>query len=174
VKVGNIEIENVTEFEYLGSLLTWNNDCGKEIRKRIATALGAMAGFKNKRTSREISITAKLNIVRKCIFSVLLFACESWMLRKQDKHKLMAFEMKCYRRILHIRWQQKIANEEVQKRVECKHNIIQTVIERILNFFEHILQMDNTRLIKQFVFSMMHPSCLTTNWILETCCFLFT
>jgi len=138
MKVGNIEIENVTEFEYLGSLLTWNNDCGKEIRKRTAKALGAMAGFKNIWTSREISIATKLSIVRTCIFSILLYACESWTLRRQDKDKLKALEMRCYRRILHIRWQQKITNEEVWRRVKCKRNIIQTVIERKLNFFGHI------------------------------------
>ena len=47
MKVGNEDLENVTEFEYLGSLLSWDNDYGKEIKKRIAKALGAMAGFKN-------------------------------------------------------------------------------------------------------------------------------
>jgi len=155
MKVGNIEIENVTEFEYLGSLLTWNNDCGKEIRKTIAKALGAMAGFKNIWTSREISITTKLSVLRTCIFSILLYACESWTLRKQDRDKLMAFEMRCYRRILHIRWQQKITNAEVRRRVKCKRNILQTVTERKLNFFGHICRMNNTRLIKQVVFGMI-------------------
>ena len=54
MKVGNEDLENVTEFEYLGSLLSWDNDCGKEIKKRIAKALGAMAGFKNVWNSKEL------------------------------------------------------------------------------------------------------------------------
>jgi len=37
----------VKEFAYLGSLLTWNNDCTKEIKRRIAKAKGVMAGFNN-------------------------------------------------------------------------------------------------------------------------------
>ena len=45
MKVGNEDLENVTEFEYLGSLLSWDSDCGKETKKRIAKALGAMAGL---------------------------------------------------------------------------------------------------------------------------------
>ena len=40
----NEVIENVKKFVYLGSLLTWNNDCTKEIKRRIATAKGFMAG----------------------------------------------------------------------------------------------------------------------------------
>lgn len=46
MKVGNKDIENVNEFKYLGSLLPWDNDSRKEIRQRLAKALGAMAGFK--------------------------------------------------------------------------------------------------------------------------------
>ena len=155
MKVGDKEIENVTEFEYLGSLLTWNNDCGKEIKRRIAKALGAMAGFKNIWTSKEISVGTKFRILRTCIFSILLYACESWTLRKQDRDKLLAFEMRCYRRILHIRWQQKITNKEVRRRARSKRNIIQIVMERKLKFFGHVCRMNSSRLIKQVVFGMV-------------------
>jgi len=49
-----------------------------------------------------------------CVISVVLHACETWMLKKKDKNKLMAFKMRCYRRILNVRWQ-KITNEEIRK-----------------------------------------------------------
>jgi len=98
MKVGDKELENVTEFtefEYLSSLLSWDNDCGKEIRGRIAKALGAMAGFKKVWTSTEISVKTKFSILKTCIFSIILYASESWTLRKRDKDVLMAFEMRC-------------------------------------------------------------------------------
>jgi len=134
---------------------TWNNDCGREIKNRIAKSIGAMAGFKNIWNSKEISVTTKLNILRKCIFSILLYACETWTLRKQDRDKLLAFEMRCYRRILHIRWQQKVTNEVIRRRVLSQRNIIQSVMERKLKFFGHICRMNNTRQIKQVVFGMV-------------------
>ena len=77
MKVGNKDLENVTEFEYHGSLWSWDNDCGKEIKKRIAKALGAMAEFKNVWNSKEMSVETKLSISRTCIFSTLLYACGS-------------------------------------------------------------------------------------------------
>jgi len=112
--VGTSVIENVREFVYLGSLLTWDNDCSKEITRRIAKAIGAMAQFKNIWRSKQISIQTKLHIVRTCVFSTLMYACETWTLRKSDKNRLLAAEMKCYRHILKIRWQQKITNDEVR------------------------------------------------------------
>ena len=45
IKVQDEVTENVKEFVYLGSLLTWNNDCTKEIKIRIAKAKGVMAGL---------------------------------------------------------------------------------------------------------------------------------
>jgi len=84
MKVGDKELENVTEFEYLGSLISWDNDCGKEIRGRIAKALGAMAGFKKVWTSKEIRAKIiKFSFLWACVFSILLYASESWTLRRQ-------------------------------------------------------------------------------------------
>jgi len=68
---------------------------------------------------------------------------ESWTQKKRDRDKLMAFELKCYRRILHIRWQQMITNEEVRRR---------------MNLFGHKCRMNNSRLIKQVVFGMVDGS----------------
>ena len=155
LEIGGRSIENVTEFVYLGSLLTWDNDCNKEIRRRIARATGAMAGFKTIWNSRHISTATKISIIRTCVMSVLLYACETWTLRKKDKDLLLAFEMKCYRRMLHIRWQQRITNVEVRRRVGNSRNIIQLIMKRKLSLFGHICRMGDDRLVKSVVFGMM-------------------
>lgn len=155
LEIGGRSIENVTEFVYLGSLLTWDNDCNKEIRRRIARATGAMAGFKKIWNSKQISTETKISIIRTCVLSVLLYACETWTMRKKDKELLLAFEMKCYRRILHIRWQQRITNVEVRRRVGNSRNIIQLIMERKLSLFGHICRMGDDRLVKWVVFGMM-------------------
>jgi hypothetical protein len=99
--INNTRIKNVTEFVYLGSLLNWDNDCSKEIKRRIARATG-VAGLEKMWTSMHISTRTKLSIIKSCVMSVLLYACETWTLKKRDIDSLMAFEMKYYRRILHI------------------------------------------------------------------------
>ena len=95
-------MESVTEFEYLGSLITWDNDGTTEIKRRIRKATGVMAGFRNIWNSKNINLATKLEILKTCVFRVLLYACETWTLKKKDKDILVAFEMRCYRRILHI------------------------------------------------------------------------
>jgi len=138
--INSTRIENVTEFVYLGSLLTWDNDCSKEIKRRIARATGAMAGFKKVWNSMYIRVRTKLSIIRSCVISVLLYTCETWTLRKRDIGSLMAFEMKCYRRILHIHWQQKITNVEIRQWLNIKKNVMQLIMERKLKIIWAYLQ----------------------------------
>ena len=153
--IGNRKIENVTEFVYLGSLFTWDNDCNKEIKRRIARASGAMAGFKTIWNSKHISTETKITIIRTCVLSVLLYACETWTLRKKDKDSLLAFEMKCYRRILHIRWQQRITNEAIRLQLGITKNVVDLIMERKLSLFGHICRMEDQRLVKAVMFGTM-------------------
>ena len=47
IKVGDQKVENVKEFVYLGSLLTWDNDCAREVKEKVAKAKGVMLWFNN-------------------------------------------------------------------------------------------------------------------------------
>jgi len=59
IKIDNRKLENVEKFVYLGSVLTWDNDCTKYVRARIAKAKSIMAGFNNIWSSKQISYKTK-------------------------------------------------------------------------------------------------------------------
>jgi len=73
----------------------------------------------------------------------------------QKSYTNWAFEMKCLRRILNIRWQQRIKNKEIMKRISISDNIVQRMMEWKLNFSGHICWMLYDRLIKRVVFRIM-------------------
>src|SRR6218665_2970028 len=100
-----------------------------------------MSDFKNIWKSKSITgsmLQTKRGIVVTCVISVVLHACKTWKLKKKRENKLMAFEMRCYRRILNVRWQHKITTKEIRERMGSKRNIIQRNKERKLNLFGHI------------------------------------
>src|SRR6218665_4230158 len=63
--------------------------------------------------------------------------------------------MRCYRRFLNVRWQQKITNEEIRKEMGSKRNILQRINERKVNLFGHICRMEDSRLVEEVVFWKM-------------------
>ena len=91
--------------------------------------------------SKKPRIDNKLKILKTCVFSALLHASETWTLKETDKKKLLAFEMKCYRRVLRIKWRYVIRMEDIRKRK--------------LGLFDHICRMDDNRLVIHVVFSRM-------------------
>jgi len=87
--------------------------------------------------------------------SVLMYASETWTLMKRDTNRLRAFETKCLRSLLNVKWQQKVKNTDIMKRTGTSINIVERIIERKLNFFGHICRTQGDRLLKQAVFGIL-------------------
>ena len=153
IRVGRKNVENVDKFEYLGSLITWDNNCSEEIRRRIGKAAGTMASLRHVWNGKKLTIQNKIRILTTCVFSVLLYASETWTLKETDKKKLLAFEMKCYRRILRICWKDMMKNEDIRKTIAREETIIDTIKKRKLRLFGHICRMNDNRLIKHTIFA---------------------
>jgi len=101
--------------------------------------------------SKNITDELKLKVLRTCVFSVALHACETWTLEKIDRNRLRAFEMYCYRRMLRISWTAKERNENIRRKLRINENIIQTIAKRKLGVFGHIQRMDSSRKLKVVV-----------------------
>ena len=98
VKLGEQDIEDVTEFTYLGAKVTKDGNTEAEIKTRINKARGAFAALKNIWKTKKISKKTKIRIFK----SVVLYAAESLKVTKGICHMLEIFQNKCLRRILHI------------------------------------------------------------------------
>ena len=116
VKLGEQDIEDVTEFTYLGAKVTKDGNTEAEIKTSINKARGAFAALKNISKMKMISKKTKIRIFKSNVLSVLLYAAESWKVTKGICHMLEVFQNKCLRRILHIFWPNNITNAELHDR----------------------------------------------------------
>jgi len=88
LKVDGQDVENVTEFVYLGSLMTYNGSCSKDVRLRITKGKAVVNAMGTIWKSKNISDELKLKVLRTCVFSVALHACETWTLKKINEKNL--------------------------------------------------------------------------------------
>ena len=93
------DIERFTEFKYLGSTLSSNNDMKKEILTRITAGNRCFYSLLDIFKKRELSRTTKLRIYNSVIRPVTTYGCESWTLTKNLRQKLLVFENNILRRI---------------------------------------------------------------------------
>ena len=85
-----------------------------------------------------------------------VYASKTWTLKATDKRKLLAFDMRCYRRILKIRWKHMIENQDIRKRISKEKTTIDVIKKRKLRPFGHICRTHENRLVKHIVFGKIH------------------
>ena len=138
IVIGNKPVGEVSQFKYLGSIITQEGNCSMEIKSRIAQ--GKVAFERERRTLiGKLRMELKKRFVKSFIWSVALYGSETWTIKAADKKHLEAFEMWIWRRMLKISWRDHKTNEEVLRMVEEERTLI-TTIRRQKTWIGHILR----------------------------------
>ena len=78
-------METVTDFIFLGSKITADNDFGHEIKRRLLIGRKAMANLSSILKSRNITLPTKVCQVKATVFPVVMYGCESWSIKKAER-----------------------------------------------------------------------------------------
>ena len=89
--VENVEI--VQDFVFLGTKVEDTGSCKGDILRRLALGRAAMTGLNKIWKDKDITITAKCRIVNALVFTVVLYGCESWTIRKAERRRIDSFEL---------------------------------------------------------------------------------
>ena len=131
-------VDQIQQFNFLGSLITQEGGCQTEIRRRLAMARSAMTQLSKIWTDRGITISTKVRLVKALIFPISTYGCESWTLTTASCNKINAFEMWCWRRMLRITWVMKRTNVSVLQEVGVKTRLLGHINSQTLSYFGHI------------------------------------
>ena len=131
-------IEEVIDFDYLGSLITQSGDGIKEIRRRLGMASRKLGSLKKVWKGNDDK--TKLKFLRSLIFPIATYGSETWSISKEAEKKINAFEFKCYRKILRIPWTAKRTNASILNHFGNipEHWLQNTIVRQKMKFFGHI------------------------------------
>ena len=99
IELDEFLLEEVDQFRYLGSIVSWDNDISREISARISAASRASWGVNDIIKSKIISRRTKLQVYVTTIRPIATYACETWALSKELERRLCVFENGILRRI---------------------------------------------------------------------------
>ena len=103
-EIDGITMETVTDFIYWGSKVTADGDCSHEIKRRLLLGRKAMRNLDSILKSRGITLPTKVHLVKALVFPLVMYGCESWIIKKAELQRIDAFELWCWRRLLRIPW----------------------------------------------------------------------
>ena len=77
-------LETVSDFIFLGSKITADGDCGHEIERRLLLGREVMTNLDSIFKSRDIILPTKFRLVKAMVFPVVMYACDSWTVKKAE------------------------------------------------------------------------------------------
>ena len=95
-------METVRDFGFLSSKITADGDCSHEIERQLLLGRKAMTNLDKVLKSRDITLPAKVRLVKDMVFPVVMYGCESWTIKKAERQRIDAFELWYWRRLLRV------------------------------------------------------------------------
>ena len=103
-------METVTDFILGGSKITADGDCSHGIKRHLLLGRKVMTNPDSILKSRDLTLPTKFWLVKAVVFPVVMCGCESWTVRKDERWRIDAFELWCWRRLLRVPWTARRSN----------------------------------------------------------------
>ena len=104
-------MKRVRDFILGGSKITAADDRSHEIKRCLLLGRKAMTNLDSILKSRDITLSAKVHLVKAMVFLVIMNVCQSWTIKKTEHQRIDAFELWCWRRLLRVPWTARRSNE---------------------------------------------------------------
>ena len=112
-----VDEETVADFVFLGSKITADGDCSHEIKRHLILEGKVMTNLDSILKSRDITLSAKVHLVKAMAFPVVMYGCESWTIKKAEHKRTDAFELWCWRRLLRVPRTARRSNQSILKEI---------------------------------------------------------
>jgi len=152
ITIDNTHLEVVETFTYLGSTVSSSLSLDTEISSRIGKGAAVMSKL-NKRvwSNSQLTVNTKLRVYQACVLSTLLYGSESWTTYASQEKRLNSFHLRCLRRLLQVKWQDKVTNTEVLKRAGIP-SLFALLSRKRLKWLGHVRRMDDGRIPKDMLY----------------------
>ena len=133
-------METVTDFIFLGSKVTADDDISHEIQRHLLLGRKAMTNLDSMLKSRDITLSTKVHLVKAMVFPVAMYGCESWTLKKAECQRIDAFELLCWRRLLRVPWTAGRPNQSILKEISPGRSLEGLMLKLKVQYFGHLIQ----------------------------------
>ena len=132
-------VETVADFIFLGSKITADRDCSHEIKRCLLLGRKSMTNLDSILKGRDITLPTKVHLVEATVFPVVMYGCESWTIKKAERQRIDAFELRCWRRLLSAPWTARRSNQSILKESSPEYSLKGQMLMLKLQYFGHLM-----------------------------------
>ena len=116
-----------------------SGDCSHEIKRCLLLGRKVMTNLDNILKSRDSTLPTKVCLVKAMVFSVVMYGCESWTVKKAESWRIDAFELWCWRRLLRVPWTARGSNQSILKDISPVCSLEGLTLKLKLQYFGHLM-----------------------------------
>ena len=132
-------METVTDFLFLGSKTTADDDCSHEIKRCLLLGRKAVTNLDSVLKSRDITLPTTVHLVKATVFLLVMYGCESWTLKKAECQRMDIFELWCWKRFLRVSWTARWSNQSILKEISPEYSLEDLMLKLKLQSFGHLM-----------------------------------
>ena len=122
-----------------GSKISADGDCSHEIKRRLL--LGKKSYDQTRQhIKKQRHYFVKNGLVKAMVFAVVMYGCESWVIKKAECQRIDTFELWCWRRLLRVPWTAKKSNQTILEEISPKYSLKGLILKLKLQYFGHLMR----------------------------------
>ena len=133
-------VKTMADFIFLGCRITADGDCSHEIKRHLLLGRKVMTNLDSILKSRDITLSTKVRLFRAMVFPVVMYGCESWIIKKAEHQRIDAFELCCWRRLSRVPWTARRSNHFILKEISPGCSLEGLMLKLKLQYFGHLIQ----------------------------------
>ena len=122
-QIGGETVETVADYIFRDSKITTDGDCSHEIKRHLLLGRKVMINLDITLKSRDITLSTKVHLLKAVVFPVVMYGCESWIIKKAERRRIDAFELCCWRSLLRVPWTARRSNQSILKEISPEYSL---------------------------------------------------
>ena len=135
-----IDGETVSDSIFLGFKITADGDCSHEIKRHLLLGRKVETNLDSTFKSRDITLPAKVRLVKAMVFPVVMYGCESCTVKKAEHQSIDTLELWCWRRLLRVPWTARRSNQCILKEISPGCSLEGMMLKLKLQYCGHLMR----------------------------------
>ena len=131
-------METVTDFIFFGFKITADGDCSHEIKRHLLLGRKATTKLDSKLKAETLTLPTKVHIVKVMVVPVVMYRCESRVIKKAECQRTDILELWCWRRRLRVPWTERRSNQSILKEIRPEYSLEGLMLK--LQYFGHLMR----------------------------------
>ena len=129
---------NSDRLYFLGSKITADGDHSHEIKRRLFLDRKVITNLNNILKAETITLPMKVHLVKATVFPVVMYGCESWIIKKAQCRRIAALDLWCWRRLLRVPGTATRSNQSILKEISPECSLEGLTLKLKVQYFGHL------------------------------------